>query len=419
MSSLDWVPELAVALDELIPLEDGSQADWDDVVGRLGSHHHPKPKRHLVRRRPRRGVRLALVVALIFLLLTGAATATYLLLRGDGGLTFGTGGIGGGKLVVVNPNTHRLHAVAHCGARHACSIEEPAWSPDGTQVAFLRGLYLGGAGLVRSRMFLYVAAATGEGARRLAPCGICGLQDQGQHLGWSPDGKWIAFSRDAGPTEAYQSLWVVGAAGGKPNRVTDCHARCSDIEPVWSPDGRQIAFQRLARTHAASGLYTVRPDGSHLAKIASTWGEPVWSPNGRRLAFDSGPDTIAVANADGTHLHVLLRGARGTGPGTPSWSPDGSKLVFFMTPGRPGRYRAEVWTMNADGADKKRLYRSGCCVDAYAAPIWSPNGQMIAFAANTAGGTFVIKADGTGLRRVSPAVPDELAWQPLSKGEQK
>ena len=113
---------------------------------------------------------------------------------------------------------------------------------------------------------------------------------------------------------------------------------------------------------------------------------------------------------------MLFAGARDTGPRAPSWSPDGQRLVFFKTAGQPGRYRAEIWTMNPDGSGKERLYRSGCCVDLWAPPIWSPDGRVIAFSANSAGGTLVINADGTGLRRLSRATAYSLSWQPLPKG---
>jgi Tol biopolymer transport system component len=85
--------------------------------------------------------------------------------------------------------------------------------------------------------------------------------------------------------------------------------------------------------------------------------------------------------------------------------------VFWNTPGTPGRFRAEVWTMNADGSGKKRLYRSGCCFGFGAPPIWSPNGRRIAFSASSPAGTFVINADGTGLRRISPNLFNYLAWR--------
>ena len=73
--------------------------------------------------------------------------------------------------------------------------------------------------------------------------------------------------------------------------------------------------------------------------------------------------------------------------------------------------------MNADGSNKKRLYHSGWGIDSYAPPIWSPDGQVIAFAISgesTVGtvGTFTINADGTGLKRISPIPFQQLSWQP-------
>jgi TolB protein len=397
MSSVDWVPELAAALDELVPLEESSGAGWDDVVARAGSRRTLR----LSRARPRRNLRLVIVIALLFLLLTGVATATYLLLRGNGGIALG----GSFRLLVAKPNGPGLRKIAGCATGHPnCIIFEPAWSPDGKQVAFTRGHY--GAPFKGSRMSVYVAAADGRSASRLAPCGLCGEQWFGQ-LGWSPNGRWIAYSRDTG-LSAQESLWIVAAAGGRPRRLTDCNT-CTDVQPTWSPDGRLLIFQRIAPP-SSRRLYTIRPDGSRLTRIASG-GDPQWSPDGRRIAFDS-RGGIEVANADGSHVHLLFAGggARGTGPGDPSWSPDGRKLVFFETPGR-----AEVWTMNADGSGKKRLYHSGCCVMSGASPIWSPDGQKIAFSADSAGGTFVINTDGTGLQRISRNTYSELSWQRIAR----
>jgi Tol biopolymer transport system component len=355
---------------------------------RLGRQRHP--------------LRLAIAVALLFLLLSGAATARHLLVVGNGKIAFEDNG----RLLVLNPNGHGLRTIAGCAAsRPGCAIFEAAWSPDGRRLAFVRGR-VGGAN-ERSDMFLSVVAADGRGARRLAFCGLCGEQ-YGGHLGWSPDAKRIAFSRDAGP--AGDSLWVVAAAGGSAHRLTDCRVGCADVQPAWSPHAHLLLFQHITNTPGTSGLYTVRPDGSSLTRITNGQ-DPEWSPDGRLIAFDSGPDSIAVANADGSHVHLLLAGALGSGPGAPSWSPDGRKIVGFNTPGRPGHYRAELWTMNADGSAKKRLYHSGCCVGIYAPPIWSPDGRLIAFSANSAGGTFVINADESGLRRLSPITSRDLSWQ--------
>jgi len=416
MSSFEWMPDLAAALDELVPVGDSSRADWQDVVARVD-------KRRLLqqrgRRRPHWSLRLAVVVALLFLLLAGVATATYLLVRSNGDIALG-GDVG--KLLVVDPNGPGLHAVAGCAAWHPgegqCLVEQPAWSPDGTRVAFVRGRY-GGMPLHFS---LYVAAADGTGVRRLALCGECGQFTVGQHLGWSPDGKWIAFSRDNGRQE---SLWVTAATGGTPRRLTECLAACrGDYKPGWSPDGRQLVFERLGTTAKPGGIYTIRADGSGLRLIAKGGQDPVWSPDGHRVAFDDSSG-IEVVNRDGSHLRPLTPGRWRRGeipPRDPAWSPDGRRLVYFATPG-PGpqeSFRAEVWTMNGDGSGRERLYRSGWRLIYWAPPIWSPDGRMIAFSvANdpAAGGTFVINADGTGLRRLSSfAFTEELSWQTRPKG---
>jgi Tol biopolymer transport system component len=285
------------------------------------------------------------------------------------------------------------------------------WSPKGKRIAYFRGRY----NVPKSpAMFLYVAAADGRGARRLASCGLCGVQWLSRP-NWSPNGRWIAFSRDTG-THGQESLWVVAAAGGRPRRLTGCRAPCADVEAAWSPDGHLLAFARNTPTPGASGIYTVRANGSGLTRIAAG-GHPAWSPSGRRIAFDS-DSGIEVANADGSHLRVLFAAeTAATGPGVPFWSPDGHDLVFFQTPEDSGHFTAEVWTMHADGSGQKRLYHSGCCVHSWAPPIWSPDGRTIAFSANSAGGTFVIDADGTGLRRLSRITSSTLSWQRLPEGE--
>jgi len=400
MSSVDWVPELAAALDGLVPFDEATRADWDDVVARAAMRSVPRRGR-----RRHRHLRLTLALALLFLVLAGVAAATYLLVRGNGKIA-----IEGeyGKLLAVNSNGPGLRTIARCATgTTSCAVLQPAWSPDGRRLAFVRG-HPGGPN-ESGRMSLYVASADGGGARRLAACGGCGEQ-WGAHLGWSPDGRWIAFSRDAGPG-GQEALWVVAAAGGRPHRVTDCRpAGCADVEPVWSQDGQVLVLNRITVERVAvDRLYTVRPDGSGLRRIAAGR-DPQWSPDGSRIVFD-GHDGIDVAAPDGSDVRLLFAEAGGTGPGAPSWSPDGSKLVFFKTPGRPGHYRAEVWTMNADGSAKQRLYRSGCCVMGWAAPVWSPDGRMIAFSADSAGGTFVINADGSGLRRLSPSTSSSLSWQ--------
>jgi Tol biopolymer transport system component len=124
---------------------------------------------------------------------------------------------------------------------------------------------------------------------------------------------------------------------------------------------------------------------------------------------------VMAPNTSG--LKLLRSGPSGTGPGVPAWSPNGRWIAFLTTPGSAGRFRAAVWLVRRSGSERRLLYRSACCIETWGRPIWSPDGKYVAFGVGVRSeparsGIFVIKADGTGLRRVATA-PTEAAWQPI------
>jgi Tol biopolymer transport system component len=84
----------------------------------------------------------------------------------------------------------------------------------------------------------------------------------------------------------------------------------------------------------------------------------------------------------------------------PAWSPGGGRIAYV-------RDFEELWSMRADGTDKKRLTRG---LGLLASPAWSPNGRLIAFGADTGLGLWVIGADGTGRRRLARVDAREVAW---------
>lgn len=169
-----------------------------------------------------------------------------------------------------------------------------------------------------------------------------------------------------------------------------------------------IAF---VRAHA---LYVMRPDGTHarlLARAAAN-GHPSWSPDGSRIAYGSG-GSLVVTSRSGRRLAAIPAGRL---LGRPSWSPDGTRIAFSADGGRYGV--AQVQVVGADGKGLARLMEfPGGASD----PAWSPDGTALAFTAFPPQGggmqLFIANADGSGPVQLTHVATDALQpdWSPDSQ----
>jgi len=128
------------------------------------------------------------------------------------------------------------------------------------------------------------------------------------------------------PNDSSQSgqIWLVNADGSGARRLTN-DPRSRDHEQAWSPDGRRIAFARQAFDSASSfssvhlTIYVMNADGSGVLRLTPGVFDlaPAWSPDGTKIAyadFDFRPDSsglggggIKVMNADGTGNTLVVR----------------------------------------------------------------------------------------------------------------
>jgi Tol biopolymer transport system component len=241
---------------------------------------------------------------------------------------------------------YHLHLIAADGlgdtALTSGPAEEraPAWSPDGTQIAFVRR-----TGLTEkpTRVDLYVMNADGTDLRRLTKGP--GLK---QDPSWSPDGLQIVFSA-LDPVRGTARMAMTGLDGREgPPLVPPPHG-CSDREPAWSPEGSRIAFSRQC-VGRPSSLYLMNADGTNIVLLTELGRTPDWSPDGSRIAYTGsgalGP-AVFLINADGTQRLQLTAGVSAD----PSWSPQGKSIVFTGSEA----LGLTLFAINVDGSGMRRL----------------------------------------------------------------
>jgi TolB protein len=210
----------------------------------------------------------------------------------------------------------------------------------------------------------------------------------------------IAFAR-TGPGQAIQNIFTVAASGGPIKRVTS--GNTVDFTPSWSPTGTLIAFGRLNSTGGLD-VFTVRPTGGGLKQITNgppgtANGEPAWSHDGHAIAFTRGPfsgsspSQIFRMRANGKGLKQLTHSA------VDSRAADWTSGLIAYVQGEPPD--SSIWTMRPDGSHQRRLTALGSATDH---PSWSPDGRLIAFDKQLAGGSsaiYVMDRSGRHVRRVT------------------
>ncbi|MEZ4618495.1 MAG: SH3 domain-containing protein [Caldilineaceae bacterium] len=282
--------------------------------------------------------------------------------------------------------TFYLYELASGALRPVTGGLDPALSPDGSMIAFTRiGDGAGG---------LYLINRDGSDERQ-----IFKASEQIMAPKWSPDGKWVVFSRANG-SYTCNDIAFVGCIsdgqlfpvppGGLPPALEEARDEVLDgfervSRPNWqlsrvNLDGkeyRDIAALDSARTpdwtnagivyQSAGGLQITQdtPDGDTRQVYHDGWDwDPDWQPNGGRIVFQSkeGPHwEIFAVNPDGTGLAALTRPVTTLVDELPSnvapvWSPDGQYVAYLsnrMENNEAGPWR--VWVMNADGSNQHPL----------------------------------------------------------------
>jgi Tol biopolymer transport system component len=219
-------------------------------------------------------------------------------------------------------------------SQNPLSDSDPAWSPDGTRIAFTSTRDLQGYRQI------YVMNANGSNPIRLTNYHGLALDP-----GWSPDGTKIVFTLS---TDSSTDIYIINANGTNPIRVTN---NFTNYEPVWSPDGRKIAF--TSSDTSWPQVQVIDINGSNRLALTDEVGganNPAWSPDGTKIAYSKqSAGSIYAISAYGANRTRLTN--TGATDGYPAWSPDGTKITFNRSPDG----NTEVYVMDANGANQTNI----------------------------------------------------------------
>jgi len=324
---------------------------------------------------------------------------------------------------------------------------EPAFSPDGSHIAFRSERDGGG---------VFIMGATGESPRRVTTFG--------HSPAWSPDGRTLALSTDAvlyptmGPEP--NEMWKVDLMSGKSTRIL----QQAVANPSWSPHGLRLAYWQV--DGGQRDIWTIKPDGGDPQRVTrdrfTDWG-PRWSPDGAFIYFlsDRGgakniwripvdeasgtpqgdPEPVTTGTSETLYISIsrdrgdiaasvttyrdrlerstfdpdkgeiqgaptLLMSSLAAGP---DLSPDNQAFTYMTIDPHE-----DIAVAAIDGTGVRHLtddvYR-----DRF--PRWSPAGDRIAFFSNRSGKyeIWTIRPDGSGLRQETEVADVDLvapSWSP-------
>ena len=211
---------------------------------------------------------------------------------------------------------------------------EPAWSPDGTRLAYVT--------VDAGQPQIFVANADGSGAVNLTKSGFLERNPT-----WSPDRTEIAWTR---VDDDQHSIWTMKSDGSGAKRISDPSVMCSN--PSWSPDRKLIAFSTNRPNESNFRVWQMSADGAEPRELYKEMVirtvYPSWSPDGKQLLF-GGPGSdgrvqLCICNNDGAGFTQLTRENKQCSYG--AWSPDGQYIAYVAFDRWPWGY--SPWDPNAD-----------------------------------------------------------------------
>ena len=230
---------------------------------------------------------------------------------------------------------------------------QPSWSPDGSQLVFISPC-LGRADFfetIYNESSLYIINADGSGLKQLTPAPGSDFEPA-----WSPDGTRIAFTSVRG---GFRQIYSLDVESLEVTLLTNTTSAIESSQPAWSPDGTKIAY--MAKRVGAYQVWSMNENGQEAVQLAHSGQElwdylPTWSSDGRTVFFNQrrpGAFRPWLMQIDSEGLDQEPRRMNFITPiEDVSFSPDGYWLVFE---GMDSEGNREIYYMTVAGSGRTRL----------------------------------------------------------------
>ncbi len=274
---------------------------------------------------------------------------------------------------------------------HPAVFLASAWSPDGRFIAFKREAEPEASGV-------YLISPLGGSERKLASTKPFG-GPEAIAVNWSSDSKWVAFSEASSPRELasspeHHSIHLVNVETFEERTLPAPARECVDtLHPAFSPDGKYLASMCVI-TEGVFRIYVQSPDGTHPRIVTDV------KSSGGFADLDWAADSLSLIYAADLHLwRVPLAGGRpeqllfAQDPESVSIARTGNRLVYAQV-----RHAGSIWQLELSGRAKplgptKKLISSSLG-EGYARV--SPSGKFITFQSRRSGSPEVWVCDRDG-----------------------
>ncbi len=323
----------------------------------------------------------AVAAGLLAALAPGMAEAAFP--GADGPIAFTSNrDVAAGELYATNPGGAATRLTS------SNSSSDPAYSPDGTKIAFVAGGQ--------------IAIINHDGTGLTT---ITSTSTAKENPTWSPDGRiaYVANSFDVdGQTD--REIWAINADGS--GRVQLTNNTFDDREPAWSPDGTRIAFVASRPGDSNRNVYVMNANGTGEVNLTPDESLPC--------------DGLCYQGHDDN----------------PAWSPDGTRIAYVHTFAENASGLPNLWVMDANGANKDNVTDNDSV--AFVQPAFSPQGTRLAAvgAVTTERDIWVMNADGSsqgaidttvandidpdwGVFAPAPPPPNDIAFGKVKRNEKK